>query len=108
MEENVIYVVESQDYIFIADTLEKAEEIADRLAMDIFGHEKDFKKEYIKKDRSSLKFKDPYDREERVSYDDNHCYSDEYVATIKVCKMNFCRYDKNGRYIRGYNFGEEV
>ena len=34
MEENVIYVIESQDYIFIADTLEKAEEIADRLAMD--------------------------------------------------------------------------
>jgi len=108
MEKDVIYVIESQDYIFVADTLEKAEEIADRLAIDVFGHEDTFKREYIKKDRKGLEYKNPYDRKERVYYDDNDCYSNEWVANIKVCKMNFCRYDKNGRYIHDYSFGDEV
>ena len=107
MEKDIIYVIESQDYIFIANTLEKAEEIADRLAMDIFGYEEDFKREYIKKDRN-LKCNDPYDRVVKVAYDDGHRYRKEYVATITECQMNFCRYDKNGKYIKGNNFGEEV
>lgn len=107
MEENVIYVIESQDYIFVADTLEKAEEIADRLAIYIFGDEEDFKREYIKKYRN-LECDNPYDRTVKVRYDDGHCYRDEYIATINVCKMNFCRYDKNGKRIKGHNFGEEV
>ena len=108
MEKDVVYIIESQDYIFIADTLEKAEEIADRLAIYIFGDEEDFKREYIKKDREGLERTNPYDRKERVRYDDGHCYRDEYVANITVCKMNFCKYDKNGRYMRESSFGEEV
>ena len=108
MEKNVVYVIESQDCTFVADTLEKAEQIADRLAMDIFGYEKSFKMEYIKKYREGLKNSNPYDRYEKVTYDDDDWYDNEWVATIKVCKMNFCRYDKNGKVIKGSNFGEEV
>ena len=107
MEKDVIYVIQSQDYIFVADTLEKAEEIADRLVMDVFGHDDTFKREYIKRD-PNFGCKDPYDRSEKVYYDDNDYYSNEWVATITVCKMNFCRYDKNGRYIHDYSFGDEV
>ena len=107
MEKDVIYVIESQDHIFVADTLEKAEEIADRLVMDVFGWEDTFKREYIKKDRKSLGCKDPYNRKERVYYDSDE-YDNEWVANIKVCKMNFCRYDKNGKYIYDYSFGDEV
>ena len=108
MEKDIIYVIEEQDYIFIADTLEKAEEIADRIAMYIFGSEENFKREYIKKDRERLAYDDPYDRREKVTYDDNEYYRNKYVATIKECKMNFCRFNKNGKYIHGDNFGEEV
>jgi len=106
MEKDVIYVIESQDYIFVADTLEKAEEIADRLVMDAIGRY-DFKRKYIKRD-PNLECKDPYDRSEAVYYDDDDDYSNKWVATIRVCKMNFCRYDKNGRYIHDYSFGDEV
>lgn len=108
MEKDVIYIIEYQDYIFVADTLEKAEEIADRLVKYVFGYEDTFKMEYIKKDRKGLECKDPYDRKERVYYDDGDEYHNEWVANIKECKMNFCRMDKNGKYIHTYDFGEEV
>ena len=108
MEKDVVYVVQSQDLTFVADTLEKAEKIADRLAVYIFGTEKDFKMEYIKKDREHLECNDPYDRAEKITYDDGHCYRGNYIATIRMCKMNFCRYNKNGKHIKGYSFGEEV
>lgn len=107
MEKDVIYVIEYQDYTFVADTLEKAEEIADRLAMHIFGNKNDFKREYIKKDQN-FECKNPYDRSEKIIYDDNNWNRNRYIATIRVCKMNFCKYDKNGRYIHDYSFGDEV